>query len=165
MPSSGSPDNVKSSLTALPKKNHTLPVTFRPNPAVGGHAWQEKCLAARRRRNMDGSRGHKDMDTLGFEPRAFRMRSGCDTTTPCALVYFFNSQRTACFDQKRTGIGAETRIDLSWGSCLARNRWIKSRPRWQRPPEQATRHQSLFIQIRRLPVLPGGRVNRRLLRC
>jgi hypothetical protein len=26
------------------------------------------------------------MDTLGFEPRAFRMRSGCDTTTPCALA-------------------------------------------------------------------------------
>ena len=26
----------------------------------------------------------KKMDTLGFEPRAFRMRSGCDTTTPCA---------------------------------------------------------------------------------
>ena len=25
------------------------------------------------------------MDTLGFEPRAFRMRSGWDTTTPCAL--------------------------------------------------------------------------------
>ena len=24
------------------------------------------------------------MDALGFEPRAFRMRSGCDTTTPCA---------------------------------------------------------------------------------
>ena len=24
------------------------------------------------------------VDTLGFEPRAFRMRSGCDTTTPCA---------------------------------------------------------------------------------
>ena len=28
---------------------------------------------------------HK-MDTLGFEPRAFRMRSGCDTTTPCAQM-------------------------------------------------------------------------------
>jgi hypothetical protein len=26
------------------------------------------------------------MDTLGFEPRAFRMRSGCDTTTPCAQL-------------------------------------------------------------------------------
>ncbi len=26
------------------------------------------------------------MDTLGIEPRAFRMRSGCDTTTPCALA-------------------------------------------------------------------------------
>ena len=25
------------------------------------------------------------LDTLGFEPRAFRIRSGCDTTTPCAL--------------------------------------------------------------------------------
>ena len=24
------------------------------------------------------------MDTLGIEPEAFRMRSGCDTTTPCA---------------------------------------------------------------------------------
>ena len=23
-----------------------------------------------------------EMDTLGFEPRAFRMRSGCDATTP-----------------------------------------------------------------------------------
>ncbi len=28
------------------------------------------------------------MDTLGIEPRAFRMRSGCDTTTPCALDMF-----------------------------------------------------------------------------
>ena len=28
--------------------------------------------------------GLEKMDTLGFEPRAFRMRSGCDTTTPCA---------------------------------------------------------------------------------
>ena len=26
------------------------------------------------------------MDTLGIEPRAFRMRSGCDTATPCALA-------------------------------------------------------------------------------
>ena len=24
------------------------------------------------------------LDTLGFEPRAFRVRSGCETTTPCA---------------------------------------------------------------------------------
>ena len=27
------------------------------------------------------------MDTLGIEPRASRMLSGCDTTTPCALAY------------------------------------------------------------------------------
>ena len=29
------------------------------------------------------------LDTLGFEPRAFRMRSGCDTTTPCARLASF----------------------------------------------------------------------------
>ena len=40
------------------------------------------------------------MDTLGTEPRAFRMRSGCDTTTPCApcsscpaLMYTIRSAR------------------------------------------------------------------------
>ena len=27
------------------------------------------------------------VDTLGIEPRASRMLSGCDTTTPCALLY------------------------------------------------------------------------------
>ena len=26
------------------------------------------------------------MDTLGFEPKAFRIRSGCATTPPCALA-------------------------------------------------------------------------------
>ena len=30
------------------------------------------------------SLGLESMDTLGFEPRALRTRSGCDTTTPCA---------------------------------------------------------------------------------
>ena len=29
------------------------------------------------------------MDTLGIEPRASRMLSGCDTTTPCALSGIF----------------------------------------------------------------------------
>ena len=28
----------------------------------------------------------KQMDTLGIEPRAFRMQSGCDATTPCARM-------------------------------------------------------------------------------
>ena len=27
-----------------------------------------------------------NMDTLGIEPRASRMLSGCDTTTPCAQL-------------------------------------------------------------------------------
>ena len=28
----------------------------------------------------------RKVDTLGLEPRASRMLSGCDTTTPCALI-------------------------------------------------------------------------------
>ncbi len=31
-----------------------------------------------------GRRSVRKLDTLGIEPRAFRMRSGCDTTKPCA---------------------------------------------------------------------------------
>ena len=31
-----------------------------------------------------------EVDTLGIEPRASRMLSGCDTTTPCALMTFKN---------------------------------------------------------------------------
>ena len=31
-----------------------------------------------------------EMDTLGIEPRASRMLSGCDTTTPCAHGGFEN---------------------------------------------------------------------------
>ena len=34
------------------------------------------------------------MDTLGFEPRAFRMRSGCDATTPCALALQYKKVRS-----------------------------------------------------------------------
>ena len=30
-----------------------------------------------------------NMDTLGIEPRASRMLSGCDATTPCALLMSF----------------------------------------------------------------------------
>ena len=37
------------------------------------------------------------LDTLGFEPRAFRMRSGCDTTTPCALEAMVHGCDTMIF--------------------------------------------------------------------
>ena len=37
-------------------------------------------LASPQRRPM------KQVDTLGIEPRASRMLSGCDTTTPCAQL-------------------------------------------------------------------------------
>ena len=38
------------------------------------------CSARRR------AAGAAPLDTLGIEPRASRMLSGCDTTTPCALL-------------------------------------------------------------------------------
>ena len=36
------------------------------------------------------------VDTLGFEPRAFRMRSGCDATTPCAPAGNDRASRLTC---------------------------------------------------------------------
>ena len=56
-------------------------------PCIGGRCvHQSKKRSSRSNRRRGAARGMGTMDTLGFEPRAFRMRSGCDTTTPCALV-------------------------------------------------------------------------------
>ena len=47
-------------------------------------------------------RHRTQMDTLGIEPRASRMLSGCDTTTPCALRYWLPSGITIVkFDRAR----------------------------------------------------------------
>ena len=54
--------------------------------------------------------GLQPLDTLGFEPRAFRMRSGCDTTTPCALEWH---AKTCCYG---TSPGASGRRALRWDS-------------------------------------------------
>ena len=55
----------------------------------------------------------QNMDTLGFEPRAFRMRSGCDTTTPCALGDCVVPSRGACVTASRRG------PSRSWSQCSA----------------------------------------------
>ena len=48
-------------------------------------ACDERFLSVWKERwNQSRPKEFVNMDTLGFEPRAFRMRSGCDTTTPCA---------------------------------------------------------------------------------
>ena len=47
--------------------------------------------------NMVVVGGWSKMDTLGIEPRAFRMQSGCDTTTPCVrqnMEMFYGKQET-----------------------------------------------------------------------
>ena len=50
-------------------ENLLCQVEFCRTVQPGTDWWEQRC---------------EKMDTLGFEPRAFRMRSGCDTTTPCA---------------------------------------------------------------------------------
>ena len=76
------------------------------------------------------------MDTLGFEPRAFRMRSGCDTTTPCARVTRF------CESSHQIGAMFMPRIphDYGFGRAIAGVvRWATpaTRPRkWQPRADQ-----------------------------
>ena len=48
----------------------------------------------------------KQLDTLGFEPRAFRMRSGCDATTPCALCPARTCHRHRTFPTSLASAGA-----------------------------------------------------------
>ena len=58
------------------------------------------------------------MDTLGIEPRASRMLSGCDTTTPCAPC----SQGTTCNNSPplwhRFGGDAHAEEDVGWGCVV-----------------------------------------------
>ena len=67
------------------------------------------------RREKDALRVDVDpMDTLGFEPRAFRMRSGCDATTPCAHTYEAAKQRYAV--GRRAAIPIRGRICTGFAS-------------------------------------------------
>ena len=58
-------------------------------PCVGGARATRRCKLRRAHgantARRTAAKSYK-MDALGFEPRAFRMRSGCDTTTPCAQL-------------------------------------------------------------------------------
>ena len=47
------------------------------------------------------------MDTLGFEPRAFRMRSGFDTTTRCALELMLLASAKGNEGQRRNEVQPE----------------------------------------------------------
>ena len=53
-----------------------------------------QCERCARQRRREPSAHNNTMDTLGFEPRAFRMQSGCDTTTPCAHMFFPSALKT-----------------------------------------------------------------------
>ena len=79
-------------LNLIPRRKLTLPPTcqscpqfINDKPCMGLGADECKRSA---RRLPNATRvffcAAANMDTLGFEPRAFRMRSGCDTITPCA---------------------------------------------------------------------------------
>ena len=68
-------------LQALVGPGHHPPCAPHNNPNRGWFqlGWRERGMV------------FSKLDTLGFEPRAFRMRSGCDTTTPCALKKLIDS--------------------------------------------------------------------------
>ena len=53
-----------------------------------------QCESRARQRRREPSVHSNVMDTLGFEPRAFRMQSGCDTTTPCARMPLSSAVKT-----------------------------------------------------------------------
>ena len=62
------------------------------------------------------------LDTLGFEARAFRMRSGCDTTTPCALKWCANKCSCTHFGRRvvqRTTLGFEPSSSRMGRGCDA----------------------------------------------
>ena len=59
----------------------------------------------------------RQLDTLGIEPRAFRMRSGCDTTTPCAR---WRHIWTSCQADARPPVGFAQAFCLhSWSRLYA----------------------------------------------
>ena len=114
-----------------------------------------------------GNRKQRKMDTLGFESRAFRMRSGCDTTTPCARVTRF------CESSHQTGAMFMPRIlrDYGFGRAIAGVvRWATPAPRlrkWQPRADQfgprgsrESDHRGELVRGRRqlTPALPPATV-------
>ena len=66
------------------------------------------------------SKGCSHMDTLGIEPRAFRMRSGCDTTTPCARVPLAICKHGALAGRGRFAIFWQVARSYKWEHSLGR---------------------------------------------
>ena len=58
------------------------------------------------------------MDTLGIEPRASRMLSGCDTTTPRALLDFVGVQNASRQGYPRRNTALTGRIHTYLGAVI-----------------------------------------------
>ena len=88
-----SPDCIQNELL---HPRHTRPVlAYRVDTSKQPRSSQEMAtvsngppmfLQATRRCRLRVRSQTRDLDTLGIEPRASRMLSGCDTTTPCARL-------------------------------------------------------------------------------
>ena len=102
---------------------HTRSPTTSPHPPARRHSMATRCHLKRRAEVSDSMAGSNStsskVDTLGIEPRAFHMRSGCDTTTPCAHDVFVCGQTIiTCAESTRSchaGVsraGARTRLQL-----------------------------------------------------
>ena len=77
--------------------------------------------------------GCSEVDTLGIEPRASRMLSGCDTTTPCALcVDGFNAKHPARLG--KTAWKPMERVDATYGGPLRAPNWHRATKNPRPPP-------------------------------
>ena len=74
--------------------------------------------------------GETKVDTLGIEPRASRMLSGCDTTTPCAhMLAPLDSDRAFSSTAGHSYIcGGHHNIQTVWSRCFVRWATQGSRP-------------------------------------
>ena len=75
--------------------------------------------------NMVVVGGWSKMDTLGIEPRAFRMQSGCGTTTQCAR-HRFPHRRFACCMLGCPPGGATQATPKGIRTPAGRAQWISS---------------------------------------
>ncbi len=98
-----------------------------------------------------GRRSVRKLDTLGIEPRAFRMRSGCDTTTPCAHLVAQVLYVVAVVRSQLSGRGRNRRRASVCDTLHALARVATRRFRSQPPGIEGT----LAEWLRRRPAKPA----------
>ena len=135
------------------RREHPAPGATSPRPTAEAHdgpqksaatdsraticLWQiqiSRCLCeqAKRRYVWLCANASMQMDTLGIEPRASRMLSGCDTTTPCALRGIFHA---ICYTQIVAQLRGKTSATARRGRRRGRTDGVDGKATGPRAPE------------------------------